>query len=77
MGRRRNWIGVDETDPELLRELTKLEGIVDSLVIIPNKPAQLKKQWRDTLSSYERTAELCVTYAKRHMPKAVNTGQLN
>ena len=53
-------------NPALLNELTKIEGVVESLLAIPNKPAPLRKQWREAIEQYEKTAMLCVVYAKRH-----------
>lgn len=58
-------------NPDLLSELTKLESMLDSLLIIPNKPPVLKKQWSSALAQYEKTAMLCVTYAKRHKELAL------
>jgi hypothetical protein len=57
-----------QRNPELLEELNRLESVMDSLLAIPNKPASLRSHWRDTLEQYEKTAMLCVTYAKRHLP---------
>ena len=57
-----------QRNPQLLAEFEKQLTILDSLVLIRNKPASLKKQWRETLVEYERTGEQCIVYAKRHLP---------
>jgi hypothetical protein len=62
---------LNERNPDLLTELTKLESVLDSLLAIPNKPPVLKKQWASALAQYEKTAMLCVTYAKRHKDLAL------
>lgn len=61
---------LQQRNPELLAELTRLESVMDSLLAIPNKPASLRSHWRDTLEQYEKTSMLCITYAKRHLPLA-------
>lgn len=58
---------LQQRNPQLLSELDKLEGVIDSLLVIKNKPPVLRKQWSDTLADYEKTAMQCVTYAKRHL----------
>ena len=69
------WIGgvlevLQTRNQELLRELNKLESVIDSLLVIRNKPPTLRKQWLGALAEYETTAALCVTYAKRHLQTA-------
>ena len=60
-------------NPGLLTELTKLESVLDSLLSIPVKPPVLKKQWASALAEYEKTAMLCIVYAKRHLDLALKT----
>jgi len=54
-------------NPELLEELNRLESVLDSLLVIPSWPIPIRKQWRVALADYEKTAMLCVTYARRHL----------
>lgn len=66
--------GIEEVltkrNPELLTELGRLESVLNSLLVIPNWPTPLRKQWRDTLASYEKTAMQCITYGRRHLPQS-------
>ena len=56
-----------QRNPDLLTELDRAESVLDSLLVIPNWPPALRKQWCAALAEYEKTAMLCVTYAKRHL----------
>jgi len=60
---------LEQRNPDLLRELGKIQGVINSIIAIPNWPTPIKKQWRDALAEYEKTAMLCVTYANRHLPQ--------
>lgn len=59
-----------QRNPNLLAELDRSESVLDSLLVIPNWPSPIRKQWREALAEYEKTATQCVTYAKRHMALA-------
>ena len=54
-------------NPDLLSELNRLYSVLESLLIIPHWPAPIRKQWKQALADYEKTAMQCVTYAKRHL----------
>jgi len=55
-----------ERNPDLLDQMTRLEGEIDSLIVIPVKPKALNKQLKDALAKYEQVANDCVQYAARH-----------
>jgi hypothetical protein len=59
---------LQQRNPELLAELDECENVLDSLMVIKNKPSLIRKQWQHALANYEKTAMLCIKYAKRHMP---------
>lgn len=61
---------LERKNPELLGELSRLESVIDSLIVIPNKPTALRKQWNQVLADYEKTAMLCVSYTRRHQELA-------
>lgn len=58
---------IKSKNPQLLEELDRTLSVLDSLIAIPDKPASIRKQWRETLAMYEKVADQCVIYAKRHM----------
>ena len=66
------WVGgamdvLQARNPALLHEFERVQSVIDSLLVIPHKPAALRKQWKETLDLYEKIADQCVVYAKRHM----------
>ena len=57
---------LEARNPELLKKLNSIESRLDSLILILNKPPQLKREFDKTLEEYEHTIGLCSEYARRH-----------
>jgi hypothetical protein len=58
----------DKNQP-LLDRLSSLESQLDSLILMVPKPAMLKKDFKTKLEDYEKTIEMCIDYASRHIQK--------
>lgn len=58
-----------EKNAPLLARLSALESHIDSLILMPIKPAILKKDLKAKLEDYEKTIEMCIDYANRHIQK--------
>ncbi len=56
-----------ERNAALLGKLSSLESQIDSLLLIANKPASLKKDFKAKLGEYEKTIEIAIDYANRHI----------
>lgn len=56
-----------EKNPPLLEKLLSLESHMDSLLLIPYKPPALKKEFKSKLEEYEKTIEMAIEYANRHI----------
>lgn len=58
-----------EKNQPLLDKLASLESQLDSLLLIPHKPAVLVKEFKARLEEYEHTIEMCIEYSNRHIPQ--------
>lgn len=58
---------LQERNPALLDELTRLETVINSLIRLPVKPKILQKQFRDALDRYAVVSNDCISYASRHI----------
>lgn len=56
-----------EKNVELLDKIRSLESRVESMLLIPNKPKDLKKRWLELLNEYERALNQAIAYASRHL----------
>jgi hypothetical protein len=56
-----------EKNQPLLDKLFSLESHLDSLILISNKPALLKKDFKAKLQEYEAVIGMCVDYVGRHL----------
>lgn len=54
-------------NPSLLRMLNMVESSLDSLILIPHKSKELRKEFDKNMLEYERIINLCSEYAKRHL----------
>ena len=58
-----------EKNQPLLDRLFSLENQLDSLILMVPKPAMLRKDFKTKLEDYEKTAEMAIEYANRHITK--------
>ena len=58
---------LEEHNQPLLAKFFSLGSQIDSLLLLPNKPATLKKELKAKLEEYEHTIGICAGFAERHL----------
>ena len=54
-------------NPELLDKIKNVESRLNSLLVIADKPKELRTKLKDTLDDYERVCNQAIAYAARHL----------
>ena len=52
---------------DLFDNLRKIEVVLKSLMIIKDKPKEIRRRWKLALDDYERAANCAIAYARRHL----------
>lgn len=58
---------LNNKNPELSQRMKQIEGVLSSLMIIRDKPKEIRRRWKLALDDYERAANCAIAYARRHL----------
>jgi hypothetical protein len=56
-----------QKNQQLWESISRLESGANSFLIIKDKPKEVKKLWAKLLNEYERTCNMAIAYASRHL----------